>query len=71
MGKQSQKSLADQLKPYVAPFSFDGNEATRILKLADTSDLGRLALGWGQPDIRRIRFKAITVSGRDAAADWR
>jgi PPK2 family polyphosphate:nucleotide phosphotransferase len=24
MGKQSQKSLADQLKPYTAPFSFDG-----------------------------------------------
>ena len=25
MGKQSQKSLADTLKPYVAPFSFDGS----------------------------------------------
>src|ERR1044072_2198856 len=24
MGKQSQKSLADTLKPYVAPFCFDG-----------------------------------------------
>ena len=24
MGKQSSQSLADQLKPYVAPFSFDG-----------------------------------------------
>jgi PPK2 family polyphosphate:nucleotide phosphotransferase len=25
MGKQSQKSLAEQLKPFVAPFSFDGD----------------------------------------------
>ncbi len=26
MGKQSQKSLADQLKPFVAPFRFDGTD---------------------------------------------
>ena len=24
MGKQSSQSLADQLKPYVAPFRYDG-----------------------------------------------
>jgi PPK2 family polyphosphate:nucleotide phosphotransferase len=41
MGKQSSKSLADQLKPFVAPFSFDGSGEFH-LKSQKSSEKGGL-----------------------------
>jgi polyphosphate kinase 2 (PPK2 family) len=54
MGKQSQKSLADQLKPYVAPFTFDGAGEFH-LKSHNTSEKGGLDKDKGEKIIEANR----------------
>jgi PPK2 family polyphosphate:nucleotide phosphotransferase len=54
MGKQSQKSLADQLKPYVAPFTFDGDGEFH-LKSRKTAEKGGLDKESGEKIIEANR----------------
>jgi PPK2 family polyphosphate:nucleotide phosphotransferase len=54
MGKQSQKSLADTLKPYVAPFSFDGSGEFH-LKSHKTNEKGGLDKDKGEKIIEANR----------------
>jgi PPK2 family polyphosphate:nucleotide phosphotransferase len=54
MGKQSSQSLADQLKPYVAPFSFDGSGEFH-LKSHNTSEKGGLDKEKGEKIIEANR----------------
>ena len=75
MGKQSQKSLADQLKPFVAPFSFDGSGEFH-LKSHKTRREGRSRQGEGRKDHRgqpraaeRSAGKALRPGPLVAAAD--
>jgi PPK2 family polyphosphate:nucleotide phosphotransferase len=54
MGKQSSQSLADQLKPYVAPFTFDGSGEFH-LKSHETSEKGGLDKEKGEKIIEANR----------------
>ena len=54
MGKQSQKSLADQLKPYVAPFRYDGSGEFH-LKSHNTGERGGLDKEKGEKIIEANR----------------
>jgi PPK2 family polyphosphate:nucleotide phosphotransferase len=68
MGKQSSKSLADQLKPYVAPFSFDGAGEFH-LKSHNTAERGGLDKESGERIIEANRKRLSDLQEKLYAQD--
>ena len=68
MGKQSQKSLADTLKPYVAPFSFDGSGEFH-LKSHKTREKGGLDKEKGEKIIEANRDRLSDLQEKLYAHD--
>ena len=68
MGKQSSQSLADQLKPYVAPFSFDGDGEFH-LKSYDTAEKGGLDKERGEKIIEANRKRLAEFQEKLYAQD--
>jgi PPK2 family polyphosphate:nucleotide phosphotransferase len=68
MGKQSSQSLADQLKPYVAPFSFDGDGEFH-LKSYHTAERGGLDKERGEKIIEANRKRLADFQEKLYAQD--
>jgi PPK2 family polyphosphate:nucleotide phosphotransferase len=68
MGKQSQKSLADQLKPYVAPFRYDGDGEFH-LKSHKTNEKGGLDKEKGEKIIEANRKRLADFQEKLYAQD--
>ncbi len=68
MGKQSSQSLADQLKPYVAPFSFDGDGEFH-LKSYHTAERGGLDKERGERIIEANRKRLADFQEKLYAQD--
>jgi PPK2 family polyphosphate:nucleotide phosphotransferase len=68
MGKQSQKSLADQLKPYVTPFTFDGSGEFH-LKSYQTREKGGLDKEKGEQVIEANRKRLSDLQEKLYAQD--
>jgi len=68
MGKQSQKSLADQLEPYVAPFTFDGSGEFH-LKSYQTREKGGLDKEKGEKIIEANRKRLSDLQEKLYAQD--
>jgi PPK2 family polyphosphate:nucleotide phosphotransferase len=68
MGKQSSQSLADQLKPYVAPFSFDGDGEFH-LKSYHTAERGGLDKEKGEKIIEANRKRLADFQEKLYAQD--
>jgi PPK2 family polyphosphate:nucleotide phosphotransferase len=68
MGKQSQKSLADQLEPYVTPFTFDGSGEFH-LKSYQTREKGGLDKEKGEQVIEANRKRLSDLQEKLYAQD--